>query len=298
MHDALVAALKRLRTVAEKSATAGFADLAARAWAAEAELLEAGPHSDHERTAVWDNLRSELAKLPAEHRLRRRLAVDLAVFEAAHARHATPAGSCPASTDKFGACEAVHRAIDDLTLALRDESDAEARAWLTEQLAQAHEQAGDVAAAIAVRKATGHPPDSRTPAERGYLEFGRGEVVPHVAGPADLVRCTYDHSRCEVDPIGVSGDIDPSGLLEGAWFMPRIKGGQFNGFVVMNARNSDVMRRIDLRTRDRILAVDGVPVVAPEFAWDLSGALNRGRLALTIERDGVTLEREFVLRRP
>ncbi|MCY1055479.1 serine/threonine-protein kinase [Nannocystis sp. SCPEA4] len=292
-----VLALKRLRANAERSAAAGFADVAARAWAGVAELLEAGPHSDHERVAAWDNLRSELTKLPVGHRLRRRLAVDLAVFAAAHARHVDP-GGCKAVAPKSGACEAIAQAVDGFATALRHETDTGTRAWLAEQLAQAREFAGDVEGAAAARRANPGEPDTRTPASRGYLDFAAGTVVPYVPSLAEAVTCTYDHARCEVEPAALAGELEPVALLEGAWFMPRIKGGQFDGFVVMNARNSDVMRRIDLREPDRILAVEGVPVVAPEFAWDLSGVLNRGRLALTIERDGVTLEREFVLRRP
>ncbi|MFY0535437.1 hypothetical protein [Nannocystis pusilla] len=44
--------LKLLQGIAETSAAAGFADVAARAWAGVAELLEAGPHSEHARGRV------------------------------------------------------------------------------------------------------------------------------------------------------------------------------------------------------------------------------------------------------
>ncbi|MBZ5714651.1 serine/threonine-protein kinase [Nannocystis pusilla] len=292
-----VLALKQLRAAAERSAAAGFADVAARAWAGVAELLEAGPHSDHERVIAWDNLRRELAKLPADHRLRRRLAVDLAVFAAAHARHVDP-GGCQASAPNSGACQAIAQAVDDFAAALRHETDRGTRAWLAEQLAQAREFAGDVEGAAAARRASTGEPDTRTPVERGYLEFAGGTVVPYVPSLAEAVTCTYDHARCEVVPAALVGEIEPVALLEGAWFMPTMKDGEFSGFLVMNAHNSDVMRRLDLRSHDRIVAVDGTATTAPEFAWDLDGVLNRGRLALSIVRNGAALEREFVLRRP
>jgi len=293
------ATLKQLREVAEASGTEGFADVTARAWAVVAELLEAGPHSEHERTTAWDNLRGELAKLPAKHRTRHRLAVDLAVFEAAHARHTTPAGSCPEKTDKLGACEVIRRAIDDFAAELDVAGDPAERAWLREQLAQAHEHAGDLAAAQAVRGAANGPTDTRTPGELGYLDFGAGAVVPAAPSLADAIQCTYDHSRCELDPALVAGELDPAALLAGVWFMPRYaKEGPCIGFTVMNANDSEIMQRLDLRTRDRIVAVDGAPATPPEFMWDTAGVLNRGRLVLTIERGGATFERELVLRRP
>ncbi|MDC0717311.1 protein kinase domain-containing protein [Nannocystis bainbridge] len=290
-------ALKALRTVAEASATAGFADVAARAWAAEAELLEAGPHSDHARLAAWDGLRAALAKLPAEHRLRRRLAADLAIVAAAHVRHVVPAGGCASVEDTRSACEPVRVALHEFTSALRGETDAARRGWLREQQAALLEYVGDVAGAQALRTASADEPDRRSPGERGYLDFSAGTVVANTPELAEGVRCTYDHSRCEIDPAIVAGDIDPEALLEGGWFRPDGKDGELVGFRVGGAYGSDVMRRLDLRTRDQIVAVDGVPV-GQDFLWDTDAVLSRGRLTLTIERRGKTLEREYVLRAP
>ncbi|MFY0535436.1 hypothetical protein [Nannocystis pusilla] len=95
----------------------------------------------------------------------------------------------------------------------------------------------------------------------------------------------------------LKGEIDPEALLEGSWFLPNQEDRQLVGFRVMVAHGSEVMRRLDLRVRDRIVAVDGVPVTG-DFVWDTEAALARGRLTLTIDRAGTTLEREYVLRAP
>jgi hypothetical protein len=109
------------------------------------------------------------------------------------------------------------------------------------------------------------------------------------------VRCTYDHSRCEIEPSYVAGDIDPEALLGSAWFMPRQEDRVLVGFMIMGAQDSDLMRRLDLRQRDLIVAVDGERV-APGFQWDSVAVRERGRLSLTIEREGATIKRDFVLR--
>ncbi|WAS92462.1 serine/threonine-protein kinase [Nannocystis punicea] len=290
-------ALNGLRVVAEKSAAAGFADVAARAWAAVAELLEAGPHSDHERLAAWDGLRAALAKLPAEHRLRRRLAADLAIFAAAHVRHATPAGSCRTPDGTLPACEAVRGALDDLATASRGETDAARRGWLRGQQAALLDYAGDVAGAAALRETNPGELDNRRPGERGFLDFSAGTVVAHTPALAESLRCTYDYSRCEIDPAVLTRELDPAALLEGGWFMPAQKDGELSGFKVMNSRESEVLRRLDLAQRDQIVAVDGVPV-RQDFVWDTDAALARRRLTLTIVRAGATIEREYVLRSP
>ncbi|MCY0992956.1 serine/threonine-protein kinase [Nannocystis sp. ILAH1] len=289
--------LKLLQGIAERSAAAGFADVAARAWAATAELLEAGPHSERARMAAWDGLRAALAKLPAEHRLRRRLAADLAIFAAAHVRHAVPAGSCVAPDGTLPACEVVRGALDDFATALRGELDPSRRGWLRRQQAALLEYVGDVAGAAALRQKDAGELDERSPQERGYLDFSVGTIVPHTPDTAESLRCTYDHSRCEIDPAVLKGEIDPEALLEGSWFMPDQEDGQLVGFRVMVAHGSEVMRRLDLAVRDRIVAVDGAPV-GPDFMWDTEAVLGRGRLTLTLDRGGTTIEREYVLRAP
>ncbi|PCC72371.1 Serine/threonine protein kinase [Nannocystis exedens] len=289
--------LRLLRGIAETSAAAGFADVAARAWAATAELLEAGPHSDQARVAAWDGLRAALAKLPAEHRLRRRLAADLAIFAAAHVRHAAPAGSCVAPDGTLPACEAVRGALDDFATAVRGEPDPSRRGWLHGQQAALLEYVGDVAGAAALRQMSPGELDSRSPRDRGYLDFSVGTIVPHTPALTEGLRCTYDHSRCEIDLAFLKGELDPEALLEGSWFMPDQEDGQLVAFRVMVGHGSEVMRRLDLRTRDRVVAVDGAPVTQ-DFWWDPEAALTRGRLTLTIDRAGATLEREYVLRSP
>jgi len=68
------------------------------------------------------------------------------------------------------------------------------------------------------------------------------------------------------------------------------------GFQAMNAAGSEVLRHVDIGEDDRIVAVDGEPVTELEYTWDLERVLARGRLSLTLEREGRRLEREFVLR--
>lgn len=179
----------------------------------------------------------------------------------------------------------MYRAIDDLAWLLAHADDPAQAREDRELQARAHAHAGDAASAAAAR-ADGAA-EGLDEASLGYLDMSAGRVVRAKPPLAEAIRCTYERSRCVVDPALLVGEIDPEALLEHAFFLPETRAGRFVGYEVNGAKQSEILRHVDLRQRDVIVAR------GPGF--DLEAALQRGRLRLTLEREGAAIERELVL---
>ena len=279
--------LPRLMAIGRAAADAGHDDIAARAWVLAAELLEAGPHPDVTRTTVWQGAEQALGRLSSAHPLAPGLTRDLAYLQLVHARHTTPAGSCAGAGLDLEACGAVFSATRHLKMLAGDYTGDRVAASL---LARAHEHAGELAAAAAVRGRGAIDLDEST---LGYLDFAAAEVVPGPPSLGAAIRCDVEATLCQIDrDLAAAIERDIAVVLGETRLMPASDG---RGTKLYGMRQGSGMKLLGFRNGDLVAAIDGALVEPAAFLAGLARVLTRGG-ALTVERNGVVSARRFELR--
>ncbi len=278
-----------LQSLGDEAAGAGYADLAARAYVLAVELLEARPHTDHERKLLWAGAEQALARLPAAHPLRHRLQRDLAYLKLTHARHTTEIGVCADSGADLATCDALFTATKSLAaIAAMDTATRIDR----ELLARAHEHSGDVRAATAARGPAG--PLMFDEHMLGYLDFSAAAVLPDGMTPAESIRCDLEATVCEIDRVLALGyQRDPATLFGEARLMASVKDGVYRGHKLYGIRPGNPIKALGFKNGDLITSIDGVPVTEATFMAQVEALLRREDGIVAFERKGEPLTRRI-----
>ncbi|MBK7827362.1 hypothetical protein [Nannocystis sp.] len=252
-----------------------------------AEVLEAGPHADEQRTRVWSLADAALARLPDAHPLRLRLQRDLGYIALAHARHVTPEGTCTGDAVDFQRCGELFTATRRLAAIARDPA---AMATDHELLARAHRWAGNEAAAAVAR--AGADPQPLVESGLGYLDFSRAEVVAPTPSLADHVRCNADLSVCEVDRAFVTA----AGMFADMRIMDSVADGVTRGPKLYAITPDSPFSILGLKNGDLVVDLAGTPIEASNFLPSFERFIAAGGGTIRIERKGEAIERRFIVK--